>query len=112
MIDGKYKMVVVETPEADRILKDVKLTLTQLKNIVRKAAFSDRRIYMVVREEIKKKAGVNLSRNDSIILVNIILHFGTKAVHGSDYYQQDGKVTKRGAPTNIKNQPDKLLETK
>lgn len=112
MIDGKYKMVVVETPEADRILKDVKLSLSKLKKIVKEAVFSDRRVHMVVQEQVYNQSGVMLSKEDCIMLVNIILHFGTKAVYGSDYYQKDGKVLKRGQATKIKPEVAKLSKVK
>lgn len=112
MIDGKYKMVVVETPEADRILKSVNISLNQLKKLVQKAVFSDRRVHMVVQEGIQKQTGVLIPKEDCIRLVNIIVHFGTKAVHGSDFYQEDGKVKKNGKATKHKPSPEKLLDTK
>ncbi len=108
MIDGKYKMVVVETPEADRILKNVNLSLSKLKSLVIKAVFSDRKVHMVLKEEIHKETGVMISKDDSIRLVNIILHFGTKAVKGSPFYQDGGEVKRNGRRTKHVPSPEKL----
>ncbi len=108
MIDGKYKMVVVETPEADRILKDINLSLSKLKKLVTKAVFADRKTHMVLKEEIHKETGVMISKEDSVRLVNIIIHFGTKAVNGSPYYQENGEVKRNGRRTKHVPSPEKL----
>jgi hypothetical protein len=91
------KMVVFETPQSDRILEDTGLSKKQLKDAFTSTFFGNKGKYkdpMLNFQDalnLKSKSFKIISLSDAQHLANVMVHFGSKAVIGSDRCQFDGK---------------------
>lgn len=90
------KMVVFETPVSDEILKDTKISKHKLQKIFGACFFGGQGVYknpmLNFQEMIVNETGKEITLQEAAKLANIIVHFGTKAIKGSNKAQLGDKV--------------------